>query len=96
MCTSKWLRELGAIRPMAATGHHILVLGPWHEGYYPIEWQATDGPYIRDANNQVTGRERIETWRVMGVETAQPLTRSDCVRFLRQMREVHNETRGLA
>jgi hypothetical protein len=88
MCTSKWLRDLGAVRPMAAAGHHILVLGTWCEGQYPIEWQTREGAYIRDETGHVTGRERIETWHVFGIETARPLTQGDCQRILRMVRDV--------
>ena len=87
MTTSQWLRELGAIRPMAATGHHVLVLGAWCDGQYPIEWQYREGDYIRDETGHVTGRERIETWYVFGVKTAVPLTRSDCQRMLKMLRD---------
>ena len=80
---------------MAPAARCVLVLGAWSDGHYPIEWQYREGEYIRDENNHVTGRERIETWYVFGVKTAVPLTRSDCQRILRQVREVHNETRGL-
>ena len=86
MTTAQWLKELGAVRPMAAAAHHILVLGEWHEGYYPIHWQRREGDYIRDETGHVTGREQIETWQLFGIQTAEPVTREDCERILRAVK----------
>lgn len=36
-----WLRELGAIRPPAATGTTSLVIGTFCDGYYPILYERT-------------------------------------------------------
>lgn len=76
MTTSKWLRELGAVRPMAPVGHEVLVLGKWHEGYYPIEW-------TRCWAKQ--GQGFVEQWRIFGFLTHETVTREDCERILRSL-----------
>jgi hypothetical protein len=73
--TSDWLRELGAVRPMGVD--HVLVLGEWHEGYYPIEWKL----------NRYSGSDHCEQWRVFGIETAEPLTTFDVDRIMRALKK---------
>lgn len=72
--TTKWLRNLGALRPMATASESILVLGNWINGVYPIQWSFSS--------------HAGEQWAVLGVPTAAPLTREDCVRILVATRKV--------
>jgi hypothetical protein len=81
--TAAWLRELGAVRPMAPAGSHVLVLGTWRDGHYPIEWTQYRDTWTRDINGQAMVKMLIERWSIFGVLTAQPLTREDCERILR-------------
>jgi hypothetical protein len=77
--TSDWLRELGAVRPMAPAGHHVLVLGQWREGHYPVTWQRIDQQ--RDAEGQRL--PSYSKWWILGVETAEQLDRETVERILR-------------
>ena len=70
--TATWLEELGAVRPMAPAGSEVLVLGPWHAGYYAIHWTR-----YRDRNGTVQ-----ELWDVFGLRVDCELTRDDCRRIL--------------
>ena len=78
MSAHEWLKELGAVRPMAAAGDTVLVLGPWREGSYLIEWRRII------THGRPAGATRVdEAWYVLGVQTIDPLTREDCERILR-------------
>jgi hypothetical protein len=57
---------------MATASDHVLVLGQWHDGFYPIEWRRTE-------HKEHKAREE---WRVFGIKTAVPLDREDCERIL--------------
>jgi hypothetical protein len=81
--TATWLRELGAVRPMAPAGSHVLVLGEWHEGHYPIEWTQHRDTWTRDLSGQLMNKELIEQWRIFGFLTHETVTREDCERILR-------------
>jgi len=68
-----WLRALGAIRPMAPAGAHVLVLGnsvvvSASLCIYPIQW--TQGSPSRGIPDE---------WRIMGAVTKQPLTEEKCI-----------------
>lgn len=84
--TSKWLRELGAVRPMAPAGETVLVLGKWSEGFYPIQWTQFHDTTTRDFNGRLMNREPIEQWRILGFLTHQAVTKEDCERILRSVR----------
>ena len=71
--TIKWLKELGATRPMQAAADCIYVLGEWREGYYPIMYQ-----FCR--------RPEIEEWSIFGVMVDGQMTREDCERILRSVK----------
>lgn len=73
-----WLRELGAIRPMAVAADVVLVLGTFREGRYPIQYRK-----FRDRLGQ--SGDWIEQWYVLGILTAHPLTREDCEWLLKQI-----------
>jgi hypothetical protein len=81
--TAVWLRELGAVRPMAPASNEALVLGTWREGFYPIEWTRYRDTWTRDINGQRMFKDLIEQWQVFGVQTSMPLTREDCERILK-------------
>ena len=81
MSTPQWLKELGAVRPMSAAGEDRLVIGPWRDGFYLIEWRRIV------THGKPAGATRVdEAWYVLGVQTIDPLTREDCERILRAMR----------
>ena len=65
-----FLKKLGAVRPMAAAGVDVLVLGKFHKGHYPIQW--TKAFYERYQDE----------WLVFWVETKEPLTEEDYKRIL--------------
>jgi hypothetical protein len=88
--TSKWLRELGAIRPMAPTGLETLVLGEHSEGIYPIEWVSYIDNFTRDFNGKRMHKEPIERWRIFGFLTHEKVTREDCERILRAIGQSRN------
>lgn len=81
--TSQWLRELGAVRPMAPAGREVLVLGTWKEGFYPIEWTRYVDTWTRDFNGKRMHKEPIEQWRIFGFLTHETVTKEDCERILR-------------
>ena len=81
--TATWLRELGAVRPMALATCDVLVLGAWREGFYPIEWTRYRDTWTRDISGQRMVKDLVEKWQVFGVPTSMPLTREDCERILR-------------
>ena len=80
--TYAWLRELGAVRPMAPARDQVLALGAWVEGHYPIQWREIVGQRLWDEAEQ---RYRIaslqEEWRLFGVPCA-PLDRETCERII--------------
>lgn len=78
MSTYDWLKELGAVRPMAAVGNTVLVLGKWRENHYPIEWRR-----IVTRHGTPKAVRVDEVWYVLGVQTIDPLSREDCERILR-------------
>lgn len=82
---SKWLREMGAVRPMAPAANEVLVLGRWRDGHYPIEWQRYYDKLSRDMAGNLTTREPIEQWRIFGVLVCEQMTKTDCERILRQV-----------
>ena len=67
--TYTWLKELGAVRPMAPVGDEILALGKFYKGFYPITWNREK-------------KTKIENWYVFGFLTVDPLTREDCQRII--------------
>jgi len=81
--TATWLRELGAVRPMAPASCEVLVLGPLFDGHYPIEWTRYRDTWTRDINGQRMVKDLVEQWQVFGVQTSMPLTREDCERILK-------------
>lgn len=87
MSTASWLRELGAIRPMASAGDEVLVLGQWHDGLYPIEWRRFRDTITRDASGNLVNREPIEQWRIFGFLTHDTVTQADCERILRAIEQ---------
>lgn len=84
--TTAWLRELGAVRPMAPAADEVLVIGKWHEGHYPIMWRRYRDKLSRDFNGNLMNREPIENWYVFGVMVHGQMTRAECERILRQLR----------
>jgi hypothetical protein len=58
---------------MSSTSVDVLVLGSWHDGFYPIEWR-------------VDKQDASEEWRLFGIPTAAPLDREDCERILGAMK----------
>jgi hypothetical protein len=81
--TSHWLRELGAVRPMAAVGDEVLVLGPWTEGFHLIEWRRSVGNFVLDSDGWRINMDPIEQWRIFGLPTSVAMTKEDCQRILR-------------
>jgi hypothetical protein len=79
---SEWLRELGAVRPMAPAGYEVLVLGEWHDGHYPIQWTRYRDTWTRDFNGKPMHRDLIEQWRIFGFLTHEAVTKEDCERIL--------------
>lgn len=73
-----WLRELGAVRPMAAAGDYPLALGKWCNGFYPILYN----PERKHPREYFPAK-----WYVYGIETANPLTREDCERILKSIQK---------
>lgn len=82
--TYKWLKELGAVRPMAPASDTVLVLGKWVNGHYPIEWHRYESRLMRDINGKPFVPEPIEEWILFGVR-CQPLSREDCERILKSI-----------
>lgn len=80
--TYKWLRELGAVRPMAVVGDEVLVLGQWSNGFYPIQWRRYVDRMTRDALGKRMNKEPIEEWNIFGISVNGQLTREDCLRVL--------------
>jgi len=63
-----WLRELGAVRPMAPTGEIVLVLGKWHNGFYPVSYRRS-----RSRSDATLCLQGVEEWHLYG-EPCEPLT----------------------
>lgn len=84
--TEKWLRELGAVRPMSPAADEVLCLGKWFDGYYPIEWFR-----IRNHSTDIYGNRTedwfIERWRIFGINVQVDVTRSQCERILQQLKD---------
>lgn len=80
--TGKWLREMGAKRPMAVASEEVLVLGKWRAGHYPIQWRRYRDTLSRDFNGKLMNSEPIESWELFGFSVQQPLTKEDCERIL--------------
>ena len=85
--TYDWLKELGAVRPMAPAADQVLVLGKWNEGFYPIEWQLHTDSFMRDVSGHRINFEPVEQWRIFGFLTHDTVTREDCERILRACKE---------
>lgn len=66
--TTQWLRELGAVRPMAVAADTVLVIGKWHDGYYPIQYERNH-------------RDKEEHWYLFGIP-CESLKREDAERIL--------------
>lgn len=81
--TGKWLRELGAIRPMAPASDEVLVLGKWRDGHYPIQWQYHRARSQRNYNEPSTVVAASESWSLFGFMVLSDLTKADCERILR-------------
>jgi hypothetical protein len=62
---------------MAPDASIVLVLGEWHDGYYPIQWERAK---VRDASGFHVDWE--EHWYLFGIQTAEPLTREHVERVL--------------
>lgn len=77
--TYHWLRELGAVRPMAPADETVLVLGKWHGGHYPIEWTKRQTMERDEQGRRLRGF--VESWRVFGIPAA-PLTKADAGRII--------------
>lgn len=93
--TSQWLHQLGAVRPpMAPVSVEILVLGRFHEGYYPITWTCFVDEISRDINGNLMLPQPQEQWMLFGVAIHGQLTRGDCERILEQLRtdDMTNDT----
>ena len=71
--TVTWLRELGAVRPMATAAENVLVLGKCRDGFYPIEWRK-----VRTASGVC-----VERWFIFGIDRHYPLDQPDCERILK-------------
>lgn len=84
--TSQWLREIGAVRPMAVASDETLVLGEWHRGHYPITWTRFIDRISRDINGNLMDPLPQEQWMLFGVAINGQLTRGDCERILEQLR----------
>lgn len=80
--TAKWLREIGAVRPMATAADHVLVLGEWHAGYYPIQWRSFVDTTTRDLSGAPFFKGTMERWTLFGIHVPDGLTRDDCLRIL--------------
>ena len=78
----KWLRELGAVRPMAPTGNTVLVLGEWKDGFYPIKYNKIKPTRSWDGDKWVKS-DGSEEWFLFG-ELSKPLSRSEVVEILNQ------------
>lgn len=83
--TAVWLRELGAVRPMAVASDEVLVLGKWCDGHYPIMWKRYRDMLSRDFNGNLMNRDPIENWYVFGVMVHGQMTRAECERILGQL-----------
>lgn len=84
--TSEWLRELGAVRPMSPAADEVLCLGEWFDGYYPIEWFRIRN-HSTDIYGNRTGDRFIERWRIFGVNVQGSVSRSQCERILKQLKD---------
>jgi len=86
--TSQWLKEMGAVRPMAVASDEVLVLGAWHRGHYPILWQNVHDLISRDINGRRMNPKPMEEWHLFGVRVAPgtQITQDDCERILSQVR----------
>jgi hypothetical protein len=74
-----WFREHGAVRPMApADSNTILVIGTWRNGHYPLEYEKRRGR-IQGSTWPIVWNE---TWRILGVETKEPLSVLEAERVL--------------
>ena len=82
---AKWLRELGAVRPMAAASDEELVLGEFFEGYYPIEWSRCVDTITRDINGKLMNKKAIERWQIFGFTVQERVRREDCEMILRAL-----------
>ena len=87
MSTSKWLRAIGAVRPMAVASDEVLVLGAWCQGQYPIKWTRFYDRITRDFSGKRMNHDPIELWHVFGHRLAPGtnLTQADCERILSQL-----------
>ena len=68
---------------MAVASEEVLVLGEFHEGFYPIMWNRYRDEVTRDFNGHRVNQAPIEEWYVHGIPSMLPLTKEDVVRILR-------------
>lgn len=83
--TAKWLRKLGAVRPMTVGNCEKLVLGEFFEGYYPIEWTRYVDTITRDFNGNLMNKKPIERWQIFGFTVQERVRREDCEMILRAL-----------
>lgn len=78
---AEWLKELGAVRPMTVGSDFVLVLGKWHNGYYPIEF--TGGKKFVKNGKMI---ETPDQWRLFGQLIEGLLTRAEVEVILGQLK----------
>ena len=81
--TVTWLRELGAVRPMATAAENVLVLGKFRDGFYPIEYCEYFDKLSRDIDGNLMFKSPMQRWLVFGVETYRVMNRDECERILK-------------
>lgn len=87
MSTSKWLKAMGAVRPMAVASDQVLVLGEWSQGHYPIQWKRFYDRITSGFDGKPVNRDPIELWYLFGhqLSIGTKLTQDDCERILAQI-----------
>jgi hypothetical protein len=78
---AEWLKELGAIRPMAPVVDLVLVLGKWHKGFYPIEFELGKSSVRKGVITSTPDK-----WRLFGRLIEGQLTRDEVERILEQLK----------
>lgn len=83
MTPYEWMKELGAVRPMAPAGVTILVLGEWADGFYPISY--TRMPKYKLWNGQSFDiMPEEDKWELFGFRVFD-VTRKDVERIMRAL-----------